>query len=202
MTAAWLGFSSRSCLLPRRPLRLPGQTSGCFRIPFWLSEGGPVAQPDLQVKVNGQSVKASRFLGAKEDLLLLLVLDWSGDLSLVDPARNALIDAIGNLPPNVHVGLLRAQEGLKVMLDPGADRTRLVEAIRGLTVSGHAGLLNAIEPMQQLGDSIAAKLGCVWRLLYVSDSNITNYREDYTNPVVNSSDAGDMSREVSRRVGA
>jgi hypothetical protein len=31
-------------------------------------------------------------------------------------------------------------------------------------------------------------------VLYVSDSLATNYREDFSNPVVNSSDSGDMSR--------
>ncbi|HOK47097.1 MAG TPA: hypothetical protein PLK67_14245, partial [Bryobacteraceae bacterium] len=31
-------------------------------------------------------------------------------------------------------------------------------------------------------------------LIYVTDSNIYNYREDFANPVINSSDPGDMSR--------
>ena len=31
-------------------------------------------------------------------------------------------------------------------------------------------------------------------VLYITDSNIYNYREDYTNPVINYSDRGDLSR--------
>jgi hypothetical protein len=94
----------------------------------------------------------------------------------------------------VQVGLLRAQDGLRVLLDPGEERAKLVEAIRNISVSGRAGLLNAIEPVQRLADSITAKARVRVAVLHVSDSSITNYREDYTNPVVNSSDAGDMSR--------
>jgi len=165
-----------------------------LRVPFRLTDGAAVTPADLQIKINGKEAKGTRLLSADEDLLLLLVLDWSGDLSAVDPARNALIEAIEKLPPNVRVGLLRAQDGLKVILDPGEDRSKLVEAIRGVTVSGRAGLLNSIEPVQQLADNIAAKARVRVAVLHISDSNITNYREDYTNPVVNSSDSGDMSR--------
>jgi hypothetical protein len=34
-------------------------------------------------------------------------------------------------------------------------------------------------------------------VFYVTDSNIANYREDFTNPVVNSSDSRDLSRRFS-----
>ncbi|MGH9938822.1 MAG: hypothetical protein ACREAM_21485, partial [Blastocatellia bacterium] len=36
-------------------------------------------------------------------------------------------------------------------------------------------------------------------VLYVTDSSIANYRADYLNPVINSSDAGDLSRRFSDR---
>jgi hypothetical protein len=36
-------------------------------------------------------------------------------------------------------------------------------------------------------------------VLYVTDSGIANYRADYLNPVINSSDAGDLSRRFSDR---
>ncbi|HMX29323.1 MAG TPA: hypothetical protein PKC13_27305, partial [Blastocatellia bacterium] len=36
-------------------------------------------------------------------------------------------------------------------------------------------------------------------VLYVTDSGIANYRADYLNPVVNSSDSGDLSRRFSDR---
>lgn len=185
LTTCWIGWTAPS-------ITRPGQR--VFRVPFWVSEGAPVASRDLEVRVNGQAAKVTRLLDGNDDLLLLVVLDWSGDLSLVDPSRTALTEAIGKLPPNVHVGLLRAQDNLRVLLDPGGDRDKLVELIRGLGVSGRAGLLNAIEPMQQLADGVTAAARVRVAVLYVSDSNIANYREDYTNPVVNSNDSGDMSR--------
>lgn len=177
---------------PPAPAAKPERQS--LRIPFWVSEGTPVGGQELQVKVNGKTIKVARVAGVQEDLLLLLIVDWAGDLSLVDPAREALIEQIGKLPPNVQVGLLRSQDGLRVLLDPGTDRKQLEEALRALSVSGRAGLLNSIEPIQRLGDRIASKSKVRVAALFVSDSVITNYREDYTNPVVNSSDSGDMSR--------
>ena len=190
LTAFWLALALAVTAAPP-----PAKTDRrLIRVPFRLADGDPVTSADLQVKVNGKEAKVSRLLSTNEDLLLLLVLDWSGDLSVVDPARAALIEGVEKLPANVQVGLLRAQDGLRVLLDPGEDRTRLIDAIRGLTVSGRAGLLNAIEPVQTLADTIASKARVRVAILHVSDSNITNYREDYTNPVVNSSDAGDMSR--------
>jgi hypothetical protein len=165
-----------------------------MRIPFWSPDNAPVPKDDIHVKLNGKPAKVSRYIGANDDLLVLLVLDWSGDLSLIDPAREALIAAIGKLPPNAQVGLLRVQDGLRVLLDPGTDRAQLSDVLRGITVTARPGLLGAIEPVQRLGDDIAAKAHVRVAALYVSDSDITAYREDYTNPVVNSSDSHDMSR--------
>ncbi|MCC6367726.1 MAG: hypothetical protein IT165_29740 [Bryobacterales bacterium] len=172
----------------------PPPSRAVMRIPFWSPDNTAVPRDDLQVKLNGKPAKVSRYIGAKDDLLILLVLDWSGDLSLIDPAREALIAAIQKLPPNAQVGLLRVQDGLRVLLDPGTDRTQLADVLRGITVTARPGLLDAIEPVQRLGDDIAAKAHVRVAALYVSDSDITAYREDYTNPVVNSSDSHDMSR--------
>jgi hypothetical protein len=126
--------------------------------------------------------------------MLLVVLDLAGDLSLVDPAREALIDGIRKLPANTYVGLLRAQDGLRVLVDPGPNREPVLEAIRGLSISGHAALLDTVETAAQLGDNILSKAKVRLAVLYVTDSSIANYREDYTNPVVNASDSRDMSR--------
>ena len=55
-------------------------------------------------------------------------------------------------------------------------------------------MLNALESIQDLADNIAARARVRVAALIVSDSNVVNYQEDYSNPVVNSSDSGDMSR--------
>jgi len=164
-----------------------------LRIPF-LSEGETVKLQDLKASINGAPAHLSRVLGTQEPLVLLVVLDLAGDLSLVDPARQALIAEIEKLPAQVSVALLRAQDGLRVLEDPGESREKVVESIRGLSISGRAGLLDTINSATRLADAVLVKSHVRTAVLFVSDSLITNYREDYTNPVVNSSDSNDMSR--------
>ena len=162
-----------------------------LRVPFWM-EGA--AAPVVSAKLNGEPVKIARLLGPGDDLVILLVLDLAGDLSRVDPAREALQERLGQLPPNALVSLLRAQDGLRVLQDPTADRAAVQSKIQELTISGRAGLLDSVETALAVGDAMLAKSKVRVALLYVSDSLATNYREDFANPVVNSSDSGDMSR--------
>lgn len=129
-----------------------------------------------------------------DPLLILLVMDVTGDLALVDPAREAAVTAIDALPETAWVGLLRAQDGLAAVVDPTADRTKVKEGIRGLQVTGRAGLLESIEPVRDLAGRMILKSPVRLAVLYLTDSNIYNYREDYTNPVINYSDTRDLSR--------
>lgn len=161
-------------------------------IPFWVTEGEPAAS--LSAKAAGAPVKVLRTRGPGHDMVLLVVLDLAGDLAQVDPARTALVEALEKLPSNVYTGLMRAQDGLRVLLDPGPDRTKIKETIEGLNISGRAGLLDTVETAAQIADSMLAKANVRTAILYVSDSSISNYREDFTNPVVNSGDSRDMSR--------
>lgn len=162
-----------------------------LRVPYWL-EG--VAAPVVSAKLNGEPVKVSRLLGPADDLLVILVLDLAGDLSRVDPARDAVNQQLGTLPSNAMVSLLRAQDGLRVLSDPTLDRAEIQGKIQELTISGRAGLLDTVENALAVGDAVLAKAKVRVAVLYVSDSLATNYREDFSNPVVNSSDSGDMSR--------
>jgi hypothetical protein len=148
----------------------------------------------VEVKVDGSPATVVRLAGPSDDLMLLVVLDLAGDLTLVDPARQALVEGIRELPANTYVGLLRAQDRLTVLIDPGPDREEVAGSILDLTVSGHSGLLNTIETATRLGDSVLNKAHVRLAVLYVTDSHVDNYREDFTNPVVNSSDSRDLSR--------
>ncbi|MBK5290955.1 MAG: hypothetical protein JJE04_04570 [Acidobacteriia bacterium] len=170
----------------------PEHSAGSLRVA--LLAGDEVQVDQLQARVDGAPSNILSVRGPSDDLMLLIVMDVSGDLSLVDPAREALIESMQQLPQNTFIGLLRAQDGLRVVADPAADRAPIAEALRALPVSGKAGLLSTVETAAQLADRIAAKSGIRLALLYVTDSNIYNYREDYTNPVVNGSDARDLSR--------
>lgn len=171
----------------------PEVRSARLRVPF-RAPGEPLEAGDVVVKVNGAAAKVSRLLRPGDELLLLIAVDLSGDLTLVDQARETLLKQVEALPPSVKVGLLRAGDELRVVEEPGASREALAAALQALTISARPGLLNSLEATQQLADSIAAKAQVRVATLWVSDSNVARYREDYTNPVVNSSDAGDMSR--------
>lgn len=161
------------------------------RIPAWVTPGAPVT---IQASIDGRRAEIHRVLGPQDDLLILLVLDLTGDLTLVDGARQAAGAAIDALPPNAWVGVLRAQDGLRVLHDPGPDRAATAAAIHGAQVSGRAGLLETVEPAARLATALVHKTGIRAAVLYLTDSNIYNYREDYTNPVINPSDTRDLSR--------
>lgn len=164
-----------------------------IRIPYWITSGEQPAAPPV-AKLNGSPAKVLRVQGPADDLIVLLVLDLAGDLAQVEPARAALIANLGKLQPNHWVALMRAQDGLSVLLDPTADHEKVVNIVQGLAVSGRAGLLDTVETATAIGDRIQDKSRARVAVFYITDSNITNYREDYANPVINSSDSGDMSR--------
>lgn len=149
---------------------------------------------ELSASVNGKAAKVVRLLGPDDPMVLLLVLDLVGDLSQVAPAQQAMVETVRRLPPHVFVGVLRAQDGLRVLLDPSPDREDAASAIQTLAVSGRAGLLDTVELAVQLGDSMLNAAQVRMAVLYVTDSDVRNYREDFSNPVVNRSDSRDLSR--------
>jgi len=173
---------------------LPPEALATLRVPFLAPGDPPLDSSHLKIAINGKPARVARLLAPASDLFLLLALDFSGDLSLVEPARQALLKRIAELPVNCRVALLRAQDGLRVAVDPSAPREELAAAIESLTLAARPGLLNSLESVQELADSIAARAHVRVAVLIVSDSNVANYQEDYSNPVVNSSDSGDMSR--------
>jgi hypothetical protein len=168
-----------------------------IRIPVWL-EGDPVPElsaADFRAAIDGAE---SRVLGLQcpdDDLVLLLVLDLSsGDLTITDPARQALLDEIHNLPPKTYIGLLRAQDGLVVLTDPTTDREAIADPIQSQAATGKTGLLATVETICRIADSMLKKSPVRTAILYVTDGDVRNYREDFTNPVINSSDSHDLSR--------
>lgn len=164
------------------------------RIPAWVDVGDTTPLKDISVMVDGAPARIVSVRGPEDDLLLLLVLDLSGDLSLVEPAKQALAAEVGKLSPRAVAGVMRAQDGLSVILDPTADREAVTSAIETLPVSGKAGLLDTVGPALSIADTILSKHAVRVAVLYVTDSDIQNYRDDYTNPVINSSDSHDLSR--------
>ena len=166
-----------------------------IRIPVRPQDGSAALRTrDFTARLNG--VKA-RVVGAKtpkDDQMILVVLDLSEDLAEAEVAKQALISAIGDLPPQTYVSVLRAQDGPTVLVDPTADRKAVAKAIEEDPVTGRAALLDTLDLVESLADSVSDASGVRVAVLYVTDSDVRNYREDLTNPVVNSSDPHDLSR--------
>ena len=167
------------------------------QVPVWPGEGAALTAETLAATVNGAEATVAGVKGPADDLMLLVVLDLTDDLAAVTQARNALTARIESLAPNHFVGVLAAQNGLSVLHTPSADREAITKALRSHPVGGRAGLLNTIEQAARIGGSIIVKTQVRTAVLYVTDSDISNYRENYNNAVVNSSDRGDLSRQVS-----
>jgi hypothetical protein len=171
-----------------------------LRIPVWIEmkSGEPRESAEAGAFTATIDGAASRILAVKrpgDDLIVLLVLDLASDLTVAELAKEATIAEVRKLPENAFVGVLRAQDGLKVLTDPTADRDAVAGAIEGLPVSGKAGLLDTVEMACRIADSMLQKSPVRVSVLYVTDSDAQNYREDFVNPVINSSDSHDLSRQ-------
>ncbi|MDX2044850.1 MAG: hypothetical protein SF097_26800 [Acidobacteriota bacterium] len=177
---------------------------GLLKIPVWVEESDDQFWLDgnrqaFKVFVEEKESPLKSFQTPKSSTILLIVFDTVADLARVDQARTALNEAIKTLGQNYWVGLLKAQDGLSVIQEPTADRKVLVDKIQAIQVNGKAGLLDTLEPVSKLAAGMMQKANVRVAVLYVTDSGIANYRADYLNPVVNSSDSGDLSRRFSDR---
>ena len=177
-------------------LAAPKTTPRQIKVPVWVEPGEQAFQPaDFRATLEGSDSRVLAVKGPGDDLIVLVVLDLSADLDYADAAKDALVAQVQKLPTRTYIGLLRAQDGLRVLADPSPDRPSIAESIRDLAVSGRAGLLDSVETAERLADSILNKTSVRIAVLYVSDSDVANYREDFSNPVINSSDSHDLSRK-------
>jgi len=167
-----------------------------IQVPVWTPEGEVLPAATLVAMIGGERTEVLNVQAPADDLMLLVVLDLTDDLALVEQARSALLARIEKLPANHLVGVLSAQNGLRVLTEPTADHEKIAAAIRSQQVGGRAGLLETVEEAAQIGSSIITKSGVRVAILYVTDSDINNYREAFDNPTVNRSDGGDVSRRM------
>lgn len=177
---------------------------GLLKIPVWVEEGAEKFWLDgnrqaFKIFVEEKETPLKSFQTPRSSTVLLIVFDTVADLARVDQARLALNEAIKTLGQNYWIGLLKAQNGLSELQEPTADRAVLAQKIQAIQVNGKAGLLDTLEPVSKLAAGMMQKANVRVAVLYVTDSGIGNYRADYLNPVVNSSDSGDLSRRFSDR---
>ncbi len=176
---------------PRSPRR-------ALQVPFWTdaraADAPALTVKDLSAKLGPAPARVVSLRGPQDGLVILLVLDLASDPTAAEAAKQALGASLKRLPANCYVALLRAQDGLRSLVDPTPDRQRIESAILSLPVSGKAGMLDTLETAGRIGDALMDKSGVRVAVFYITDSSIYNYQEDYTNPVINSSDYRDMSR--------
>ena len=158
------------------------------------AESPDPAQNAFEVTMDKAPARIVRTLTPADPQMILLVLDLSGDLGSIEPAKDAMIAEIEKLPPAAYVAVLRAQDELSVLADPTNDRAAVADAIRNLNISGRPGLLETLDPVERLADAVGRKAQVRLSVLFVTDSNVADYREDFSNPVINSSDPHDLSR--------
>ena len=169
-----------------------------IRVPVWIEDNRPAADPfavRFEATINGRPARIATAQGPTSDLIVLVILDVTGDISLVEPAKQSLIENISRLPANAWAGVLRAQDGLHVLADPGPDRKPAIDAISTISTNGTPGLFETIDSALRIADAMMRTSPVRVAVLYVTDGNIYRYREDYTNPVINSSDPHDLSRK-------
>ncbi len=149
---------------------------------------------DFSVLINGKPAPVLNVKTPRDGQMILLVLDLTGDVTDAQTAKDAIAEELQQLTGSSVVAVIRAQDGPTVLVDPTAERGPVAEAIQNYPVSGKAGLLDVLPSLAMLADNIAKAANVRIATLYVTDSNVRNYREDFANPVINSSDPHDLSR--------
>jgi len=168
--------------------------SSAVAIPARIEKSHCSDAPRFKSTLNGNPAPVRGELGPASDQVILVVFDLTGDLSRIEDAKQAVIADISTLPPNAWVGVLRAQDGLHVLADPSPNRQKVIDAINSLSSNGTPGLLETLRPALSLADAMIRRSPVRVSVLYITDGSIYNYREDYTDPVINPSDTHDLSR--------
>lgn len=174
-----------------RPIRLKQ-----VPVPVWVGNGPAEGLSPEAFQASFGTVEAAvrGVRGAQSPLLLFVAIDFSADLILTESAKNALVDSLQQAAPNVHAALLRIPEQPMVQLDPTTDREKFAEVLRTLPMSGRAGFFEMVDIVAGVTNPLITRHPVRVAVLYLTDSEIRNYRQDYTNPVINAADSRDLSR--------
>lgn len=170
------------------------QTTPTVSVPVWVDKGECSKAPKFDPTLNGKPAQVKAKLGPTSDQIILVVFDLTGDLARIDAAKQAAIADISKLPKNDWVGVLRAQDGLHVLADPSPNRQNAIDKINALSSSGTPGLLVTVRMALTLANTISRRSQVRVAVFYITDGSIYDYREDYTDPVINPSDKHDLSR--------
>lgn len=175
---------------------------GGIKAPLWVQPEDSrfvtlVPLDKIQAWLGDEQAQVQAVHPADGNLILLVVMDVVGDLTRVDAVREGLVEILEAFGPREFAGILRAQDGLEVLLEPTKDHESLKDTLLALPVSGFPGLLESVEDAAKIADQMLRQSDVRVAVLYITDGSIYAYRGSYTNPVINPSDGGDLSRRFS-----
>ena len=110
-----------------------------------------------------------------------------------------MIHEINELGSQYWVGLISANEQITVIQEPTPSRDLFSQKIGQLSQIGKAGLLDTLLPVADLATSVLLKSDVRVAVIFITDSDIGNYKTDYLNAPVNASDSRDLSRRFAGR---
>lgn len=181
---------------PERKSKEMRSRPGTILVPLWLGNGGAkeLNPGDFKAILSASEAKVTGARSTETPLLLFVAVDFSADLILTEAAKTAMVAAIKEAGPQVYLSLLRIPEQPMVIVDPTTDREKFAESLQTLPMSGRAGFFEMVDVITGVTNPVLSRNKVRAAVLYLTDSEIRNYRQDYTNPVINSADSRDLSR--------
>lgn len=196
----WLLLSSSG--LPAEKTAAGGGIRFC--VPFWVLKDGAPVQPrigreDLSIFAGPEPLRITRQEQPGTPTFLFLAFDLVEDQAPINTAKQALAEKVGKLGPEYWVGLIEVQETLSVIQDPTKDKRLLLKKIQQSRQFGKAGLLESVQALADFSSSLMRKSSVRVAVILVTDSDVANYRTEYSNPTINRSDSRDLSRRFQGR---
>lgn len=178
--------------------------SASFRLPVWIQTNGNPLRRELsanefQINQGKLLIEPTSLQGPKSPTMLFVAMDAVGDVANITEARAAIIHEIHELGSQYWVGLISANDQIKVIQEPTPSRDLFSQKIEELTQIGKAGLLDTLLPVADLASSVLLKSDVRVAVIFITDSDIGNYKTDYLNAPVNASDSRDLSRRFAGR---
>lgn len=175
-----------------------------FCVPFWVLKDGAPVQPrmgreDLSVFAGPEPLQITRQERPGTPTFLFLAFDLVEDQAPINAAKQALADEVRKLGPEYWVGLIEVQETLSVIQDPTRDKRLLLKKVQQSRQFGKAGLLESVQALADFSSSLMRRSSVRVAVILVTDSDVSNYRTEYSNPPINRSDRRDLSRRFEGR---
>jgi len=176
---AFLLLFSAAGLLAAGPVPLTA-----VKIPVRVTDtkGSPlqITQDNLRLTQEKGPITPTAFLGTESPVLIIVVFDTTGDMTYIDAVRKELVKFVEVLPPSVQMSVMTANDGLKVVQKPTADKDLLGKAILNYPTKGYPGFLENIVSVTDFTDKYLLKFPIRVSVLFITDSDIYKCRKQYT----------------------